>query len=175
LDQPARESRPQRSGFDTAIVTGFFLSQGFFTLRYAAVAAFPGINLAGKIVAILGLFVLGGIARAEFLKHAGARGEGTWPLPKDLVDTGPYSIVRHPMALGMMISSVGLMMIGQHWTTYLVGAGLIAFLYTGARQEERLNREKFGNAYDDYTKRVPRINAILGLIRLAGQSAGKDG
>jgi len=69
----------------------------------------------------------------------------------------------------MMISSAGLMMIGQHWTSYVVGAGLIAFLYIAAWQEEELNREKFGAAYADYMKRVPRVNAILGLIRLAGQ------
>jgi len=45
--------------------TGLFLAQGFFTLRYAPVAAFPAINLIGKVVAILGLFVIGGYARAK--------------------------------------------------------------------------------------------------------------
>ena len=110
-------------------------------------------------------------ARAEFLKHAGPRGEGTWPLPKGLVNTGPYAIVRHPMSLGMMISAAGLMMIGQHWTSYAVGAGLILFLYIAARLEENLNREKFGDAYADYMKRVPQFNAVLGLMRRAAQRA----
>jgi len=167
MDQPTSKVRKGRISPDTAIYTGLFLIQGFFTLRFAPVAAFPSINLIGKIVALLGLFALGGYARAEFLKHAGQRGEGTWPLPKELVDTGPYAVVRHPMSLGLMISAVGLMMIGQHWTTYAVGAGIILYLYLVARQEEELNREKFGDAYATYMARVPRINPVLGFVRLA--------
>ncbi|OFV67902.1 MAG: hypothetical protein SCAL_001277 [Candidatus Syntrophoarchaeum caldarius] len=32
-------------------------------------------------------------------------------------------------------------------------------------EEERGNIEKFGDAYRDYMKRVPRINLIAGIIR----------
>jgi protein-S-isoprenylcysteine O-methyltransferase Ste14 len=153
---------------ETVIYTGLFLVQGFFTLRFAPTAFYPVLSLIGKVVALVGLFVLGGMARAEFLKHAGPRGQGSWPLPKELVDTGLYAIVRHPMSLGMMIASAGLMMIAQHWSSYAVGAGLILYLYLAAMQEEILNKEKFGQAYANYMTRVPRINAIAGLIRFVG-------
>ena len=33
-------------------------------------------------------------------------------------------------------------------------------------EEEKRNIEKFGDAYRDYIKRVPRINLIAGIIRL---------
>jgi len=167
MDQPTSKAQKGRISPDSAIYTGLFLLQGFFTVRFGPLADLPSISLVGKVVALLGLFALGGYARAEFLKHAGPRGEGTWPLPKELVDTGPYAVVRHPMSLGLMISAVGLMMIGQHWTTYTVGAGIILYLYLAARQEETLNREKFGAAYTDYMERVPRINPVLGFVRLA--------
>ena len=172
MNQQDQKASRARRGLDTATYTGLFLAQGFFTLRYAPTASFPTLNLVGKVIAILGLFVVGGYARAEFLKHAGPRGEGTWPLPKGLVETGPYAVVRHPMSLGMMTSSAGLMMIGQHWTSYLVGAGLIVYLYLAARQEEALNLAKFGDAYTEYMKRVPRINAVLGFLRRAGERTG---
>ena len=32
-------------------------------------------------------------------------------------------------------------------------------------EEERRNVEKFGNAYRDYMRRVPRINLIAGITR----------
>ncbi|MBU0595626.1 hypothetical protein KJ567_02970, partial [Candidatus Bipolaricaulota bacterium] len=57
--------------------------------------------------------------------------------------------------------------------SYVVGAALIVYLYIAARQEEIANREKFGDAYRDYMKRVPRINAVLGLIRRAARRASE--
>jgi len=168
METSSGQSRLKR-GADTAVTTGLFLAQGFFTLQYAPRALLPALNLLGKICAVAGLFVIGGLARSEFLKHAGPRGEGTWPLPKTLVDTGLYAIVRHPMSLGLMISSAGLMMIGQHWTSIAIGAGLILYLYVAARREEPLNQQQFGVAYVAYMERVPRINAIAGLVRRATQ------
>jgi len=32
-------------------------------------------------------------------------------------------------------------------------------------EEEKRNIEKFGDAYRDYMKRVPRINLIAGIIK----------
>jgi len=32
-------------------------------------------------------------------------------------------------------------------------------------EEEKRNIEKFGNAYKDYMKKVPRINLIAGIIK----------
>ncbi|MCK4636952.1 MAG: hypothetical protein KAT49_03625 [Methanomicrobia archaeon] len=36
-------------------------------------------------------------------------------------------------------------------------------IYMQARQDDSLLIEKFGDAYKDYTQKVPRMNILLGL------------
>ena len=57
-----------------------------------------------------------------------------------------------------------LIIISQHRINFIVGAILIVLLCLAMIEEER-NIEKFGNAYRDYMKRVPRINLIAGITR----------
>ena len=45
-------------------------------------------------------------------------------------------------------------------------------LHAGMHMEERNNIQKFGEDYERYMQRVPRINAILGLIRLMRRRDG---
>ena len=52
-----------------------------------------------------------------------------------------------------------------HWIFAVLGAAGTAAVYLGCRAEDRLMVEKFGDAYRDYTDRVPRLNLVLGLIR----------
>ena len=47
----------------------------------------------------------------------------------------------------------------------VIGAILIILLWFAVIEEEKRNIEKFGDAYRDYMKRVPRINPIAGIVR----------
>jgi len=47
----------------------------------------------------------------------------------------------------------------------IVGAILIVLLGLAMIEEEKRNIEKFGDAYRDYMKRVPRINLTAGIMR----------
>jgi len=58
-----------------------------------------------------------------------------------------------------------LIIISQHWISVIVGAVLVALLCLAMIEEEKKNIEKFGDAYIDYMKRVPRINLIAGIIK----------
>jgi len=82
-----------------------------------------------------------------------------------LVQNGPYAFVRHPEFLGHILIIFALIIVSQHWISSIVGAILIVLLYLAMIEEERRNVEKFGNAYRDYMRRVPRINLIAGIIR----------
>jgi hypothetical protein len=42
-------------------------------------------------------------------------------------------------------------------------------------EEERRNMEKFGDAYKDYMKRIPRINILIGIIRQMHGRKGNKG
>ena len=82
-----------------------------------------------------------------------------------LVESGIYAFVRHPEYLGYILIIFALIIISQHWISLIVGAILIVLLCLAMIEEEKINIEKFGNAYRDYMKRVPRINWIAGIIR----------
>ncbi|MCW7075223.1 MAG: isoprenylcysteine carboxylmethyltransferase family protein [Candidatus Methanospirare jalkutatii] len=83
----------------------------------------------------------------------------------ELVERGMYAFVRHPEFLGHILIIFALVIISQHWINFIVGAILIVLLCFAMIDEEKRNMEKFGNAYMDYMKRVPRINLIAGIIR----------
>ena len=54
----------------------------------------------------------------------------------------------------------------QHWLSWISGiAGSILF-YGDILEEEQSNIEKFGDAYKRYMQRVPRMNFVVGIIRL---------
>jgi protein-S-isoprenylcysteine O-methyltransferase Ste14 len=75
-----------------------------------------------------------------------------------------YSFVRHPEFLGHILIFVALMLITQYWASILVGVALIILLYLAMLDEEKGNVEKFGDAYNEYMRRVPRINLISGIV-----------
>lgn len=83
-----------------------------------------------------------------------------------LVDGGVYGIVRHPQYLAGVLMSFALPMISQHWSVAAVGICSAVLIYLNTLDEEQGCIEKFGDAYIDYMRRVPRMNFILGLIRL---------
>ncbi|MHC1569027.1 MAG: methyltransferase family protein, partial [Candidatus Syntropharchaeia archaeon] len=82
-----------------------------------------------------------------------------------LVESGMYAFVRHPEFLGHILIIFALIIISQHWISLIVGAILIILLCLAMIEEEKRNIEKFGDAYRDYMKRVPRINLIAGIIK----------
>ena len=51
------------------------------------------------------------------------------------------------------------------WITILLGALPFASVVYYAYVEDRNNREKFGQPYVEYSRRVPMMNFILGTIR----------
>ena len=84
---------------------------------------------------------------------------------ESLVESGIYAFVRHPEFLGHILIIFALVIISQHWISVIVGAILIVLLCLAMIEEEKRNIEKFGDAYRDYMKRVPRINLIAGIIK----------
>ena len=84
-----------------------------------------------------------------------------------LVDTGIYAVVRHPQYLGGILSIfVATLLFYPHWLFAVLGIPGIAILYWGTREEEKRLIERFGGEYQAYIQRVPRMNIVLGIIRL---------
>ena len=84
-----------------------------------------------------------------------------------LVDTGIYAVVRHPQYLGGLLSIfVTTLLWYPHWLLAVLGAIGAAVMYLSAREEDERLIEQFGDDYVAYMKRVPRMNMVLGVIRL---------
>ena len=81
------------------------------------------------------------------------------------VESGMYAFVRHPEFFGHILIIFALVIISQHWVSLIVGAILIVLLGLAMIEEEKRNIKKFGDAYRDYMKRVPRINLMVGVMR----------
>jgi len=85
---------------------------------------------------------------------------------RQLIDSGIYGIVRHPMYLGGMIMFFSHVFFGQNWIVLLSTIVGIGCCYILMRSGDQRNINKFGEDYVLYMKRVPRMNFVCGLARL---------
>ena len=91
-----------------------------------------------------------------------------------IVDTGIYAVVRHPQYLGGVLAIfVATPLLYPHWLFVVLGIPGIAVLYWSTYYEEQRLIGRFGDYYRAYSQRVPRMNLILGIIRLIRRRKGK--
>ena len=82
-----------------------------------------------------------------------------------LVDTGIYSIIRHPLWSCWILLSISLTLISQHWLIVLFAFPICCIVYGETYLLDKGLVKKFGEEYKDYEKKVPRLNLILGLTK----------
>jgi len=102
-----------------------------------------------------------------FPRHGGAPRGQRFVETTRLVDKGIYGIVRHPQYLGGILSIfLTTLLWWPHWLFGLLGFLGALVIYMGAREEDRRLVEQFGDDYSRYMQRVPRMNILLGLVRM---------
>ncbi len=84
-----------------------------------------------------------------------------------LIQSGIYAYVRHPEFLAHMLIITSLTLMAQHPISAAIGLVLLLLLCIGIVEEDKRNMEKFGDAYRDYVRKVPRINLLAGIIKSA--------
>jgi protein-S-isoprenylcysteine O-methyltransferase Ste14 len=82
--------------------------------------------------------------------------------PPALVTTGPFAIVRHPLALGMVILALGPALAAATAITWVSFAAAVVALARRAVQDEDELRATFGAAYERYAEETP-ARVIPGL------------
>jgi protein-S-isoprenylcysteine O-methyltransferase Ste14 len=139
----------------------------FFFVPYIVIAARPGQELdvpeplrwLGLGLVVLGVaFALWAIATLgrhydlELEIHQG----------HELVRSGPYRFVRHPVYTGLGLHFAGACLATGN-VLLIAGTLLVTYpaLYLRAKTEERLLRERFGAAYEEYARQVGMLVPLL--------------
>jgi protein-S-isoprenylcysteine O-methyltransferase Ste14 len=121
-------------------------------------------EIVGAAIALLGA----GIALWCIATFA-ATGRGTpapFDPPRRLVARGPYRYVRNPMYLGAVLALGGAALVyrspllAAYVVAFFVACHLVVLLY-----EEPALRRRFGRAYADYCRRVPRWRVSCSAVQ----------
>jgi len=144
--------------FVSQIIVGvYFLS----AVSQIAIPAYIGVGI--YVFSGLGFGLLPVI---EFRKKGGVRSGKSYIHTSRLVDTGMYSIVRHPQYVTFILWAIAGVLLFQHWTVILLGIPIFPLTYIDLIRADRDAIEKFGDDYTVYMKKVPRMNFLIGILRL---------
>jgi protein-S-isoprenylcysteine O-methyltransferase Ste14 len=119
----------------------------------------------GWILLVFSIFIIF-LAGGEFRKRGGAPEGESLVDTTVLVDSGIYSVVRHPQYLGFMLFVLALVLMSQHWSSVISWVTGSILFYRDVLREEQMSVKKFGYDYKRYMQKVPRMNLLLGVIRL---------
>jgi len=77
-----------------------------------------------------------------------------------VITTGVFSIVRHPIYLGSILLYLGFILLTLSPLSVLVWFLIIIFYYMISRYEEKLLTQRFGSVCEEYKKKVPLLFPI---------------
>lgn len=131
----------------------------------AAIALSPGGAFAPPAALLLGAGIATLLGAALLAWGALALGRNLTALPRprpgaQLVDSGPFALVRHPIYVGLGMAALGYAFWSGSWLKLGFAAALCLLLIVKARYEGRMLRERMPG-YDDYRPRalVPRARS----------------
>ena len=145
-----------KSLFFLIFVPGLFV--GF--VPFAFLMSGPYIDTLFLIYLALPLWLIGGLMVLWCFWDFLFKGHGTpAPIdpPKELVVSGLYNFVRNPMYVGVELMLIAHFLGFGYWSLLIYATFFfIAFHTFVLRYEEPTLKKKFGAAYENYLKRVPR-------------------
>ena len=91
--------------------------------------------------------------------HLGRNWSGTVTIKEEheLVDDGPYRLVRHPIYTGLLVAFIGGALARNEWRGALAAVVVVIALWRKLRLEERWMTETFGETYRRYRDSVPAL------------------
>jgi len=121
---------------------------------------------------------LGGLGIAGFLWVHWALGKNwsAWleiKANQNLVTTGPYQKIRHPMYTTIFLIYFGWALLTANWFLALTWIGPFALLTaTRVKQEETMMLETFGETYSSYMQKTTRFLPKLNFIKTEQKKSG---
>ena len=143
--------------FVSQIIVGIYLLSEVTQIQ---ILAYIGVGLY-----IFSGLVFGWLPTIEFRRKGGVSKGRSYVHTTKLVDTGIYSIVRHPQYVTFILWAIAGMLLFQHWIVVLLGIPVLPLTYIDLIKADEDAIEKFGDDYKAYMRKVPRANFLLGIIR----------
>jgi protein-S-isoprenylcysteine O-methyltransferase Ste14 len=166
--QVSRYRAVARRGATVARAGGFAQYVAYFVfVPYIVIVARPGPELAVpeglRWVGVLLIWL--GVAFAVWAILALGRHYDLMPevhQDHELVRGGPYRFVRHPVYTGLALHFAGASLATGN-LLLIAGTLLVTYpaFYLRARTEERLLRDRFGAAYEEYARKVGMLVPLL--------------
>jgi protein-S-isoprenylcysteine O-methyltransferase len=108
---------------------------------------------------------VGGIAFAIWARLTlGANWSGMIVTTKqghELVQTGPYAIVRHPIYTGLLLAVIGTAMARGTLAGYIGVAAVFVAIMIRVDIEEKLMSDRFGETYEAYRRRTRKLVPLV--------------
>lgn len=118
----------------------------------------PGFDIIGA------LLVATGLGFAVWARvHLAGNWSGTVTLKQDheLVRSGPYALVRHPIYTGLLLAAAGSVVAIDRWSALVALALMAVAFLRKIAIEERFMAEAFGPAYAAYSRGTARLVPYL--------------
>jgi protein-S-isoprenylcysteine O-methyltransferase Ste14 len=147
-------SSPVRSALYIAGGALIFLSPSLGPLDDHFVPAVVEVGAAGWVLTALGM-LFSMWARVSL----GRNWSGRVALKhgQELVSTGPYAFVRHPIYTGLLMALTGTALYDGRWRALLGLAFFAIGFWLKARSEENLLEREFGEEYRTYRAQTPML------------------
>ena len=143
--------------FTVAVVVPLWIARGY------GVELSPGGGAAEWLLQLtgLGLLAVGLVFFVASLRRFATEGHGTlapWDPPLELVVRGPYRYVRNPMISGVVLVLFGeaLVLLSAVHAAWAVTVLVVNLIYIPLVEEPMLE-SRFGAAYIEYCRHVPRV------------------
>lgn len=123
-----------------------------FSFSIAQMSVNPVLGTLGVLFAVLGI---------GFAVWARVHLGRNWGMPMtlkenpELITTGPYAYVRHPIYTGILLAILGSGLVSLFWLVIFVFAG--AYFIYSARTEEKIMLNEFPDQYPAYMKRTKML------------------
>ncbi|KAF8072570.1 hypothetical protein HT031_000230 [Scenedesmus sp. PABB004] len=120
----------------------------------------PPFQLTGLVDILATLLITSGLVFMVYGVVSLGRFISPLPAPRarhELVTSGMFSYMRHPMYAGLLAAAFGLAVITRNETRLAMAALLWAVLERKVGLEERLLQERYGKLYDDYRAKVAKF------------------
>ena len=153
-----RESSTQRLRYIIPLLLGgFLLAKGhrlFDPLNHRVIPRVDALAWTGAVLSVAGLLFC---VWARFTLGRNWSGVVTLKGGHELITSGPYALVRHPIYTGLLTMFVATVIVRGHVAGIIAIPFVFVSFWVKLRYEEKLMSEKFQNEYATYQRRVKRV------------------